>query len=206
MSVAIRKPHQPSYTAPGHDFAPLTFLTSAATDRERVEWLFEVPWQVTATLTFPRIVAASTADAAWKTFIDRLEASQHSRIGIVYGRELHSKHGGRVNPHFHALIAAPNPIRTMSVAQTWREVVGARQDDDSAVVDLYDGNLAGISYCLKMADGQRGEWGVHNLQHFHSGAGSSVPITPASNARSRRSARRWANFDPSGTQAIHAAA
>jgi hypothetical protein len=169
--------------------SPRWYQSLTRRDTETVQayadWLGRIKWDLFATFTFAWRVADAQADTVFKAFINDIERQVRSPLAFVRGDEKRAPgHGlSESGRHFHVLLTSKAALDSVSIAKTWRRYAGSGNKQDSAKVDLYNSELPGTEYCLKLINETEGDWQFRNLDLFLPGSKPGKD-----NKRSRRRA------------------
>jgi hypothetical protein len=166
--------------------------------RSYVAWLHKVPWQLFCTFTFAWPVSDPQADAVFKSYISRLEASLRCPITYIRGDEKRFSGCGKPGAprHFHTLLASACQLKPRPISDAWMDMAGRRENGAGADVRIYDRSLGGLAYTLKFINQAGGDWQLHNLDLFlYTGDSSNIRCK-----QRRRLARQARRLQPQGGQ------
>lgn len=95
--------------------------------------------------------------------INILSERPRERIGVIWAQEARPAYGlyYSIRRHMHANIVANASLPTREVKADWMKIAGF------ANVEVYNCEMDGIGYSLKMRDEEACEWGTENLRFYN---------------------------------------
>ena len=130
--------------------------------------------------TFRRNTGEESANCIFREFINLLSKRYHENIEWIQSSEvkLSDFSGCDVRRHIHAVLLTNADLYPMDVQKRWERLIG------NSKCDLYNPDLDGIGYILKLRNHEQCNWHISNhLSLFH-------PRRHPKNKRERRTLRR----------------